>query len=163
MPEVKVCVLDAGPIIHLDQLGVLRLLMELGQVVVTETVAAEAAKHRPALDIRSQFTVFGDVESIPMRVAFAASRHSLDPGELTALAWGEVFGADMFVSDDGKARLAAKELGYEITGTIGVILHASQQGTLTKPGAIALLERIPTESTLHISTDFLSETVARLR
>lgn len=163
MPEPKLCILDAGPIIHLDEIGVLHLLGALGHVVVTETVVAEAARHRPGLDVRSQFEVVDDVENIPRRVAVAASRHSLDSGELAALAWGEIFGADVFVSDDSKARLAAKELGFEITGTLGVILHALRKGIITKPAAIALLERIPAESTLHISVDFLSETVARLR
>lgn len=163
MPETKLCILDAGPIIHLDQIGSLSLLGALGEVVVTETVAMEAQKHRPGLDVAAHFEVVVDAENFPSRVVFAASRHSLDAGELAALAWGEIHNADLFVSDDKNARLAAKELGYEITGTLGVILYAARRSTIAKSDAITLLQRIPKESTLYVREDLLAETIASLR
>ena len=163
MSEAKLCILDAGPIIHLDQLGALDLIGELGHVVVTETVAIEAERHRPELDVAAHFEIVIDAEIVPSRVVFAASKHSLDLGELAALAWGETHNADMFVSDDKKARLAAMELGYEITGTLGVIMHATRRGIITKAAGIALLERIPNESTLHVRHNLLAETIGELR
>ena len=45
-PPVVVC--DAGPLIHLDQLGCVELLADFPQVLVPETVWEEVRRHRPA-------------------------------------------------------------------------------------------------------------------
>ena len=44
-----VAVLDAGPLIHLDELGRLNLLNDFKELLVPLTVLDEALKHRPAL------------------------------------------------------------------------------------------------------------------
>ena len=45
-PPLVVC--DAGPLIHLDQLGCVELLADFQQVLVPETVWEEVSRHRPA-------------------------------------------------------------------------------------------------------------------
>ncbi len=47
--ESSVTVLDAGPVIHLDQLGGLDLLEGLGAVYLPATVKGEILRHRPSL------------------------------------------------------------------------------------------------------------------
>ena len=42
-----IAVLDAGPLIHLDQLGSLSLLAGYREVLLPEVVESEAKKHRP--------------------------------------------------------------------------------------------------------------------
>ena len=44
-PTLVVC--DAGPLIHLDELGCLDLLSDFSQVLVPETVWQEVGRHRP--------------------------------------------------------------------------------------------------------------------
>ena len=50
MPDSACVVSDAGPLIHLDELGCLDLLKGLGDVLIPEVVWAEVQKHRPAFD-----------------------------------------------------------------------------------------------------------------
>ena len=45
-PPLVVC--DAGPLIHLDELGALELLTDFSAVLVPEAVWIEVAKHRPS-------------------------------------------------------------------------------------------------------------------
>ena len=163
MLKTRVCILDAGPLIHLDELDALRLLAELGQVYTTETVAAEVERHRPGAVERAGVVVFRDVKSAGARITAVVSDFHLDPGELSALMWAEEFGIDLFVSDDTEARGAAAALGYLTIGTIGVILEGMTDGHITRREAIGLLEAIPERSTLHVQRRFLEKTIARIR
>src|SRR4051794_38730523 len=45
-PTLVVC--DAGPLIHLDELGCLDLLSDFREVLVPDAVWAEVARHRPS-------------------------------------------------------------------------------------------------------------------
>jgi hypothetical protein len=51
-PLVVVC--DAGPLIHLDELGCLDLLADFGTVLVPEQVGREVEHHRPGALERSE-------------------------------------------------------------------------------------------------------------
>ena len=55
----RVCVLDAGPIIHLDQIDSLQLLHHLGKLVVPESVAWEAEKHQPGVSAKLSWIIRG--------------------------------------------------------------------------------------------------------
>lgn len=46
-------VLDAGPLIHLDQLGCLDLLEGFSELLVPPVVWQEALRHRPSLSLDS--------------------------------------------------------------------------------------------------------------
>ena len=45
MAARRICVLDAGPLIHLDELGRLDLLFRMGDLFIPESVAYETEKH----------------------------------------------------------------------------------------------------------------------
>jgi predicted nucleic acid-binding protein len=111
----------------------------LGEIFVTATVATSS------------------------ELSAAALEHRLHAGEFSALAWAEAFGADLFVTDDTLARLAARNLGYATTGTIGVILGAEKAGVLARSDAIALLGEIHLRTTLHVRIEFLNRVIASLR
>lgn len=163
MPERRICVLDAGPIIHLDELGELDLLHVLGKLFVPESVAYEAEKHRPGVTAKLSAHVVEEPEFMSADLAKAIRAYELNTGEVAALAWAEKFGADLFVSDDKAARDAADVLGVESTGTLGVISEAFRGGTIPREKALALLHAIPFQSSLHIRGTLLSEVIAGLR
>ena len=163
MPRSRVCVLDAGPIIHLDELGRLDLLRALGELFVPETVAGEAELHRPGVMERLQVSAVPDFENTSAEVTIAAARRNLHAGEIAALSWADAFGTDLFVSDDRMARLAAEDLGYETAGTLGVIRIAAEEGNVSTPEAISILQSIAARSTLHVTPSLVAEVIARLR
>ena len=42
-----IVIADAGPVIHLDELGCLNLLADFGSVIIPEAVYQEVERHRP--------------------------------------------------------------------------------------------------------------------
>ena len=162
MPRSRVCVLDAGPIIHLDELGRLDLLRDLGELFIPETVAGEAEQHRPGVMERLQVSAVPDFENTSAEVTIAAARRNLHAGEIAALSWANAFGTDLFVSDDRMVRLAAEDLGYETAGTLGVIRIAAEEGNVSTSEAISILQSIAARSTLHVAPSLVAEVIARL-
>ena len=159
----RVCVIDAGPIIHLDEIGALKLLFHLGEVFVPESVAYEAEKHRPGVSVKLGPHIVAEAESMSWRLVEIIKLHDLDLGESAALAWVEKFGADLFVSDDKAARAAADDMGYESTGTLGVITRAADERHIVIEEAVALLRSIPIRSTLFVTPALLEKVIATLR
>jgi predicted nucleic acid-binding protein len=85
----------------------------------------------------------------------AAEQHAIAVARANA-------GAILF-TDDAAARLAAETLGLRVHGTIGIILRAARRGQRQPAAVLALLERIPGESTLHIRRDLLRDIVEQFR
>lgn len=158
---MKVCILDAGPLIHLDQLSAIPLLKAMGTLFCPAIVAREAEFHRPGVLSRADFIQVVDGPAVPS--ATMPAELPLHAGELAGLAWAEKFGADIFLSDDMAARTAAERMGLEVCGSIGVILRAVDEGHIGAEAASDLLRQIPENTTLHISAVLLASAVEKLR
>ena len=159
----RVCVLDAGPIIHLDEIDSLDLLHHLGKLVVPESVAWEAEKHRPGVSAKLRNCIVADAETMSAELLDVVSSFRLHAGEIAALSWAAKFGAEIFVSDDKQAREAASVLRYRSIGTLGVIETACNLGALSTEATIALLNSLPMRSTLFVRPALLADVLARLR
>ncbi len=159
----RICILDAGPIIHLDEISALELIFKMGSVFIPESVAYEAEIHRPGVREKIVHHIVEDVEGFGSRLSAATGFDELQAGEKAALAWAEKFGADLFVSDDQDARAVAQILNYESIGTIGIIRELYRADILPLDEAIALMEALPIKSSLHVKASFLSKIIASLR
>jgi len=157
-------VLDAGPIIHLDELGSLDLLEGLGDLNVPEAVWEEVQRHRPRLSdpgvLKLKVVSVRPNPSATLGTLIRALE--LDAGEIAALDLREKRPGALFLCDDAAARLAAESLGFEVHGTVGLIVRAVRRGTRTVAQVHALLEQVPTRSTLNISRLLLREIVRLL-
>jgi len=157
-------VCDAGPLIHLDELGCLDLLSDFQTVMVPEQVWREVEHHRPgALEnpgvaIRRVAVVLSEDASFRALVRALA----LDLGEQAALSLMALHPAEILLTDDAAARLAAKGLGYRVHGSIGVLLRSIRRQHRTPHEALGLLRDLPSRSTLHIRPDLLEELIARV-
>lgn len=87
---------DAGPLIHLDELGCFSLLHDFNEVLV--------------------------------------------PGQV----WQEV------------------TLGYQVHGTIGILIRAIRRGQRTREEILTVLRVLPTRSTLHVRAGLLQDVIARV-
>lgn len=158
----RVVVCDAGPLIHLDELGCLDLLGDFPEVLVPGAVWREVLKHRPsALD-----------KKIPVLVRVAPSREqaapilrgifetmSLHRGEQEALVLATKREGVLLLTDDTAARLAAGVLGIEVHGTIGILIRSIRRVQRTRKQVLDLLREIPANSTLHLKRSFLASIV----
>jgi len=86
----------------------------------------------------------------------------LHVGETQALQIAEEHGADLPLTDDTAARLAAKPLGVSVHGTLGILLRSVRRRQRDPRAVADLLRTIPSRSTLHIRPDLLDEIIAEV-
>jgi predicted nucleic acid-binding protein len=151
-------VCDAGPLIHLDELGCLGLLADFQEVLVPSTVRIEVMRHRPsALGSTVAFREVRAVQAPPPDLDVLIRTLSLHEGERESLCIVRAGRADLFLTDDTAARLAARSLGIPVHGTIGLLFRAIRMGRKTSSEVTALLRALPSLSSLHIGPSLLEE------
>lgn len=141
--------MPAGPVIAnntplvalwvLDRLDLLRDLFS--EVLISETVraeflATESERRQVALAAASWIKTVSLSE--PRRAMVYVG---LDQGEAEALALAEERNASLVIMDERKGRRYAHRLGIPVTGTLGVLLLAKEQGLISavKPFVTQLL------------------------
>lgn len=129
-----IVVTDAGPLIHLSLIGRIDLLSSLyGRVVVPELVYREVVDHGEELPGSTELRGADWIELAPHdpdHHLFRLLQAQLDPGEAAAICLAQQSRADLILSDDRQARLAAERLGIRVKGTLGVLVEAKQRGAI---------------------------------
>jgi len=154
-----IVVADAGPLIHLDELGCLDLLTDFSTAYTTQPVWREVVRHRSTLTPQAISKLRIEKPSWPVGSAVMAMAEAfdLDAGEISALGLMQQLSADLLLCDDAAARLVAESLGYGVHGTIGLVIRAIRRQQRTKPQVLEILRAIPTRSTLFIKPSLLAE------
>ena len=108
-------VCDAGPIIHLDELGCLDLLGDFQKISLSDTVWKEISRYRLSALKRVDLPFVRLSGVIPSNEALLTmcTIFSLDAGEIETLALMEQRPEVMFLTDDAAARLVAKQMGLD--------------------------------------------------
>lgn len=121
MPE-NLIIADASPIISLYSVGELTILKELyQQVTITQIVREEIQ-----VDLPDWIIVQEDYD----RVQFQLLCLELDPGEASAIALAVQHDAPTLIIDERKGRNVAKRLQLKVTGTLGIIIKAKEEGII---------------------------------
>jgi|SRR5699024_182359 len=117
MPSVTV--VDTSCLILLNKIDRLDLLLKLfDEVTITQTVADEFNKSVP-----DWITVVSiDSKEIKGLASF------LDKGEATSIAYALNNSNSLLLIDENKGRKVAKEIGLDITGSLGVLTAAKRKG-----------------------------------
>ena len=162
--EQVVVVSDAGPIIHLDELGALDLLRGFYSVLIPSVVWEEILRHRPGLELSAiPASVIADApDTGSSQLISIADAFALDIGERTALRLMEIQNNAIFLTDDAAARLAAESLRIRVHGTLGILIRSVRLGYRSRRDTITLLQSLPLRSTLHISRELLDEVIFRV-
>jgi predicted nucleic acid-binding protein len=152
-----VAVLDAGPLIHLDELGRLNLLNDFKELLVPQTVLDEALKHRPVLPLAelSNLEIISEPPLLSANLQKLADELALHAGERAALAVMDARGGQFLLSDDAAARTVAQTVGFQTHGTIGLILRARRRGKISKAEMLQLIRDLPAQTTLHLRKELL--------
>lgn len=121
MPE-ELVISDASPIIALIDIGRLELLQKLYQrVTITDIIQKE---------IHADLPEWIEISSAYDPKQFRILQLELDPGEASAIALALENPASKIILDERKGRSVAKRLGLKVTGTIGIIIKAKQEGLI---------------------------------
>ena len=122
MPELIIC--DTSCLILFDKIGQLELLRKCyGTIYVTPKVGDEFGKALPKwieLKNATNLTVRQTLEQI------------LDAGEASAIALCLELPDSLIALDDLKGRKVAKSLNLKVTGSLGILIKAKQNGHLEK-------------------------------
>lgn len=121
MAEIEVwpvAICDAGPLIHLAEIGCLDLLQDFQAVLIPEQVREEVLRHRPDALVSPGLPIRYVPAEISAEPHFKAlvKAFSLDSGEQAALSLMDRVSNGVLLTDDAAARLAAKALGFRSHG-----------------------------------------------
>ena len=152
-------VCDAGPVIHLDELGCLDLLDDFSRVIVPGTVRQEIERHRPAALRRPGFSWRHIEPDEPISPALLALSRilPLHDGEVDALRVAGGHPEALFLTDDTAARIAARNLQIRVHGTIGILMRSIRRRKRSSEAIVAVLRELPRRSTLHVKRALLQE------
>lgn len=127
-------VTNTGPLIYLSVLQKFDLLKHLFDRVyipqaVFEEVAVQGAGLPGADETRAAVEAgWLQCTAVQSRIAVDALVDELDLGEAEAIVLARDLNIRRVLLDDGLARAKAQAMGLGVTGTIGVLLLAKQQG-----------------------------------
>lgn len=121
MPE-ELVISDASPLIALVDIGELELLRKLYQrVTITDIVRDE---------IHAELPEWIEVSTGYDPKQFQILKLELDPGEASAIALALENPKSRIILDESKGRSVAKRLGLKVTGTVGIIIRAKEEGVI---------------------------------
>ena len=128
---------DTTPIISLMKVEQLYLLEKMfGYIVIPKAVYDELTVNekfaKEILKIKeAEFIKVGEVKN-DSSVNILRNVTGLDAGESEAIVMAGEKEADLLLMDEHKGRQVAKKLGIKITGTIGILLQAFDEGMMSK-------------------------------
>jgi predicted nucleic acid-binding protein len=129
MPVVS----DADVLIHLSKLEKLSILKALyKEVAVPEHIKSEVLV-REDTKLQNAFNSFLKVSATSWdKAEKIAKKHHIHTGEAHVKVLGEELRATLFLSNEKKVRKAAKEEGFAVSGTVGIILRAVKKELIDK-------------------------------
>jgi len=156
---------DAGPIIHLDELDCLDLISDFTQVILPERVSLEIERHRQSALGKAgiSFVIMGRRTHLDPGLLTMSRTFMLDAGEMEALALMKYNPKAVFLTDDASARLVAKQMGFEVHGTIGILVRSIRRGKRRPEEVLRVLSELPQRSTLYLKHSLLDEIILKVK
>lgn len=127
LQSFNVIIADTTCFILLDKIGEMELLKSVfGKITTTPTIVSEFGRPLP------DWINIVSVHDIRLQEALQLE---VDAGEASAIALASELAPAFLILDDLEARRLAKQLNFEFTGTLGLILRAKRTGhiQLIKP------------------------------
>lgn len=137
----KNIIADTSCLVLLEKINELDILHELyKEIIITPEVANEFGSELPE---------WIEVHSVEDQKYQKLLGLTVDPGEASAIALAVELGG-LVILDDQKARKLAFELGIDVTGTLGILIDATQRNYISSFGKV--LDRIK-RTNFYISDD----------
>lgn len=133
MPEnIKIVIVNTTPIISLSILGLLELLKDMyEEVIVPGTVHKEVlAGGKHGIGVREYMAASWIQKKEIKNRALRKHYFDLDDGEAEVLVLAEELEADLVIIDEYLGRKYAEILGLKLTGTLGILVKAKEQGKI---------------------------------
>lgn len=155
MAKIDKAIFDAGPIIHLSQISALDVLKSVKKIIIPygvfEEIKPDAQRTRLSKNIKITDLSKGsrDISKV------LSEKYSLGLGESQVIALAKQENISLIFTDDLDARTVAKSLGFEVHGTIGLVLMAYKEKFITKKRATSIISDLDKKSTLFLTSDLV--------
>jgi len=153
---MRLIVCDTGPLLHLQEAGLLELLQKSGKVYIPRMVDIEMnelyplwRKHKP-----EWITIEPLLPDESKEAESLFLSGLLGPGEAEAIVLAKRLKPEWFLTDDTEARIFASSLGIEVHGSLGIVLWSAAMGHMNYSESKKALERL-SKASLWISKDIL--------
>jgi len=131
---MRLVVADTGPLNYLVLVDAIELLPQLfDKIYVPELVRDELRDKDAPAAVRAWATLappWLDVRPTPEAVDVIPALRLLDDGERAALALARALNADLVLMDDRAGVAAARQEGFAVTGTLGILDLAARRGLI---------------------------------
>lgn len=124
-------VVNTTPLITLSHVGQLDILKELyGEIIIPEAVYKELSVKEESICKKAvdRSVDWIRVENVKNQMAKTMYKTQLHDGEVEVMILSKEIAADIVIIDDANAKKHAKYLGLPVTGTLGVLIKAKQEG-----------------------------------
>jgi len=147
-----IVVSNASPVIFLSKLGALELLAQcFDEVHIPEAVKTEIGD--VVLPEFIQVTAISEFGQHYVSGAIGA----LHAGELEAIRLTEEIDADLVILDDLRARQKAKSQNQTVTGTLGILMLAKENGFIEKATFVEYLDALVDAHGMWLSEKLLKK------
>ena len=155
-----IVVADTSPINYLVLIGQINVLHTLfHEVTIPEAVLRELNEPDAPSEVREWLSATPPWLIVRSVASMAGAFSELDEGEREALSLAVEVSADLVLIDDARGREAARRVGLNMTGTLGVLVRAADAELLDLDSAISRLRA----TTFHVSPKLLEEVLQRRR
>jgi predicted nucleic acid-binding protein len=154
-----IVVSNTTPIIAFAKINRLEILEYLfGRIYISEGVYKELISNKKFIFeieqiTKSSFIIVKEVKN-RLAVELIQKMHGLNMGESESIILFKELGGDLLIMDEKKGRKVASSLDIELTGTLGILLKAKQEGIIIELKPI--LEKL-IESNIRISHELYKE------
>ena len=153
-----IVVSDTTPLISLLKIDRIELLEKLfGQVLIPQAVFDELTvddRFKPEADqIKQRRFIKVRAVQNPKSVSILKRATGLDQGESEAIILTDEQNADMLLMDEAKGRAVSFQMGFQIMGTIGILMAACEENELTADEEKACVEGLQ-RAGRHISQKY---------
>lgn len=128
-------IVNTTPLIALCHVGMLGILKDIyGEILIPQAVYQELSKKKESI-FKKQVDASLDwihVERIENQMAKSMFKTQLHDGEVEVMILAKEKNADIVIIDDANAKKHAKYLKLPVTGTLGVLIKAKQEGYISE-------------------------------
>ena len=165
--EVNAAVADAGPIIHLGEIGCLFVLKVFGVVHIPNSVWEETVGRE-----RVQETDVSSLNNVRMHTVSPAylsqfvrdnNLGGLQAGEVECLCLCREMNVAVLLTDDLAVRETAHRLNLTPVGSLGIVVRAYRAGLLSRSDAEHYLAELYEVSSLFVTQAIVEMAIQQLR
>lgn len=138
---MRLVVADTSPLRYLVQIDEIEPLPKLFDRIFVPTIVHQELSHRSAPEVVRNWIGSrpGWLEITEVYAGDDPSLVMLDEGEKAAIALGQLISADLLLIDDRRGAGIARNKGFEVTDTLGILDLAARRGLVNLADAVARL------------------------